>query len=273
MKAANMEWSSVFKIHSRYTGNFNKGRIFLAGDAAHVHTPAGGQGMNSGIQDAYNLAWKLSLVLKKSAKPELLNTFHEERFPIAKNLHKTTDRFFQLMIQQNKAADFFRMHIFPNAFKVIFGLKGIRTNLLRRFSQLAIKYRFSSLSQEGLTSGFYKHSPKAGDRAPYCEITLDGEDSNIFQLYKCTHFTLIIAVSETDNENIHQIYEHFQNSHLPVRVFQITDSSAKNSFFDVYGIKRNAIFIIRPDSHIAFRSSALDIREIEVYFETIVRSR
>ncbi|MFC4872479.1 FAD-dependent monooxygenase [Negadavirga shengliensis] len=113
LKVKNMEWSSVFRIHARLAESFQKGRVFLAGDAAHVHSPAAGQGMNTGIQDTYNLAWKLSFVISGIAKPELLKTYTQERMPIAQNLHNTTDRFFQLMIQPIRILNLFRLYFFP----------------------------------------------------------------------------------------------------------------------------------------------------------------
>src|SRR5687767_7166153 len=74
-----VDWFSTYKVHTRHVEKFSSGRCFLAGDSAHIHTPAGGQGMNTGIQDAYNLAWKLALVLKHSADDKILDTYNEER--------------------------------------------------------------------------------------------------------------------------------------------------------------------------------------------------
>ena len=84
----NVGWHSVYKVHHRCVDSFNKGRIFLAGDAAHVHSPAGGQGMNTGLQDAHNLAWKMAYVIKGTAKEKLLETYNEERLPFAQSLIK-----------------------------------------------------------------------------------------------------------------------------------------------------------------------------------------
>ena len=93
----NVNWFSTYKVHTRHVDKFSVGRSFLAGDAAHIHSPAGAQGMNTGIQDGYNLAWKLAFVLKGKASGELLNTYNEERLPNAEALTKTTDRFFGLV--------------------------------------------------------------------------------------------------------------------------------------------------------------------------------
>src|SRR6185503_2764341 len=90
-----VEWFSTYKVHTRHVSQFSAGRCFLAGDSAHIHSPAGAQGMNTGIQDSYNLAWKLALVLQGVADKTLLDTYNEERLENAKNLLQTTDRMFQ----------------------------------------------------------------------------------------------------------------------------------------------------------------------------------
>ena len=92
-----VDWFSTYKVHTRHVNKFSEGRCFLAGDSAHIHTPAGGQGMNTGIQDGYNLAWKLALILEGKAPEQLLDTYNEERLENAKNLTRTTDRVFQFM--------------------------------------------------------------------------------------------------------------------------------------------------------------------------------
>jgi len=92
-----INWFSIYNLHHRCVDDFNSGRVYLAGDSAHIHSPAGGQGMNTGLQDSYNIAWKLAFVLKKYAKPELLKTYNEERLPFAQWLLKFTDKRFNIM--------------------------------------------------------------------------------------------------------------------------------------------------------------------------------
>lgn len=94
-------WLSQFHLHHRGVKTYCKKRAFLVGDAAHIHSPVGGQGMNTGIQDATNLAWKLALVLKKRAPISLLATYETERHPVGKILLKTTDRFFSFITTKN----------------------------------------------------------------------------------------------------------------------------------------------------------------------------
>ena len=91
------QWYATYRLHHKKVRSFNKDNIYFCGDTAHVHSPAGGQGMNTGLQDAYNPAWKLAFVIQQKAKESLLATHHEERNPIAENLLKTTDRLFTIM--------------------------------------------------------------------------------------------------------------------------------------------------------------------------------
>ena len=88
----NLNWSSRFRINSRHMTTLKAGRIFFGGDAAHVHSPAGGQGMNAGIQDMINLSWKLAMVLDGRAKPELLDTYESDRLPVIRQLVGMTER-------------------------------------------------------------------------------------------------------------------------------------------------------------------------------------
>ena len=106
-------WFSSYKIHSRKANAFMNGRCFIAGDAAHIHTPAGGQGMNTGIQDAYNLAWKIAYIIRNEVNAEVLKTYDSERTANAKNLLQTTDRLFDFMAGSTGFWNFIRLHFFP----------------------------------------------------------------------------------------------------------------------------------------------------------------
>jgi 2-polyprenyl-6-methoxyphenol hydroxylase-like FAD-dependent oxidoreductase len=119
VKLYDPQWISVYRSHHRYASTFRKGRCFLAGDAAHIHSPVGAQGMNTGLQDAYNLAWKLALVLKGRAKDGLLNTYTDERISIAKNLVRTTDRVFNLVTSENTFLKILQLYIIPVVLKLV----------------------------------------------------------------------------------------------------------------------------------------------------------
>lgn len=269
----NSDWLSVFRIHSRHSRRFSKGRLFLAGDAAHVHSPAGGQGMNTGIQDTYNLAWKLALVLKGHASLQLLGTYHEERHVIAQNLIHTTDRFFALLITQAPFMNAFRLYVFPAVVNAVVKLQWLRRKAFRRVSQIAIKYRFSSLSKQGASDEFCGKAPQAGDRAPYVKVLLNGQQRSVYSLFDCRSFTLLLATPRPESSAVESVYDYLSNQlRVPVRVQLIRTYSENKDFSDAYGVLKEAVFIIRPDGHIAFRTSTLDPKPIEEYFTKNLRA-
>src|SRR6202022_2190264 len=123
-----VNWFSTYHVHHRVAAQFRAGRTFLLGDAAHIHSPVGGQGMNTGIGDAANLAWKLAAVLQGRADHGILDTFEPERIAFAQRLVATTDRAFQLVISDGRLARFVRLHVVPRVLPVLFS-----TNVTRRF--------------------------------------------------------------------------------------------------------------------------------------------
>src|SRR5688572_22474151 len=179
-----VNWFSTYKVHTRRVNKFSEGRSFLAGDSAHIHTPAGAQGMNTGIQDAYNLAWKLAMFLRGSAGEKLLDTYNEERLENAKNLLETTDRFFNLAASPEPVMSFLRTHVFPYVAGVAFSIDAVRKFLFPRVSQIAINYRHGVLSDHTGSGGL---AVKAGDRMPY--FLVDG--SSIYDRLRKPKFHLI----------------------------------------------------------------------------------
>src|SRR5499427_95483 len=139
-----VELFSTYKVHTRHVNKFSSGRGFLAGDSAHVHTPAGAQGMNTGIQDGYNLAWKIALAIRGNADANLLDSYNEERLENAKHLLKTTDRFFGFAAGTDWLMNFFRLHVLPPLAKHLFSLDAVRKFAFPLVSQIGINYRHSS---------------------------------------------------------------------------------------------------------------------------------
>ncbi len=159
-----VDWFSTYKVHTRHVEKFSSGRCFLAGDSAHIHTPAGGQGMNTGIQDAYNLAWKLALVLKGAARERILDSYNEERLPNARRLLQTTDRMFNLAAGTDWLVNLIRTTIFPPMAKFILSIDAVKKKFFPLISQIGITYRESSLSMH---DGDRDFEVRAGDRLPY----------------------------------------------------------------------------------------------------------
>src|SRR5260370_26483860 len=118
--------SSTYRVHHRVAARFRQGRAFLLGDAAHVHSPVGGQGMNTGIGDAVNLAWKLAAVVNGGARDSLLETYELERIGFARRLVATTDRAFILVTRQAAIAPLLRTRLVPRIPPLFFRLPPVR---------------------------------------------------------------------------------------------------------------------------------------------------
>jgi hypothetical protein len=156
-------WLNSFSINERKVEDYRDGRIFLAGDAAHVHSPAGGQGMNTGMQDAINLAWKLALVIKGTSPDEpLLGSYSAERSAVAKLLLEATGTATSIAVMKGDVTQTIRNYVMS----LVFGLHAVQQELPRVLSELSVGYRHSPLSVQ---IAKVKHGPAAGERAPVTE--------------------------------------------------------------------------------------------------------
>lgn len=159
-------WFTTYRLHHRMADNFRQNRCFLIGDAAHIHSPVGGQGMNTGLQDAYNLAWKLAGVVNKQLQEKVLDSYAAERMPVAKDLLNTTDRVFKLILSRNWFVGLFKKWALPAILKNVWGKPALREAFFRRISQTGISYRESQINLH-----LSHDSPiKAGDRLPYLKV-------------------------------------------------------------------------------------------------------
>ena len=140
-------WFSTYRIHHRRAERFRDRRCFLLGDAAHIHSPVGAQGMNTGLQDAYNLAWKLALVVSGRAGAALLDSYEDERIPVAERLLSTTDRAFSLVVSDSWLAGLFRTRVLAKILAFAMRLERIQKLAFRTISQIGIRYRDSPLSE------------------------------------------------------------------------------------------------------------------------------
>jgi 2-polyprenyl-6-methoxyphenol hydroxylase-like FAD-dependent oxidoreductase len=252
------EWFSVYRLHHRSVDKFSEGNVFLAGDAAHIHSPVGGQGMNTGLQDAYNLAWKLAYCIKGTASEKLLDTYNEERLPIAKRLVNTTDRAFSFVISQNWFIAFIRENIVILLLGIALRINRLRRMIFKVGSQTEISYNKNSLSQTG-ANDFSGSSPKAGDRVPYIHLYDDtGKRISVYELLKgaCFHL-LIFGVKE-------EIVTGLPDD-LVKRIY-IKDREKNKEIYSEFGIKTKGVFLIRPDNYIGFKRSNVSADELQSYF-------
>lgn len=249
-----VNWFSIYNLHHRCVDNFSSGRLHLAGDSAHIHSPAGGQGMNTGLQDVYNLAWKLALVLKKQAKSELLNTYNEERLPFAQWLMRFTDRMFNLMTSDNWFIAKFRKYIILKLISKIFTFEKVRPIMFRTVSQIWYHYNGKSLSLSTSKQNLLFH---AGDRLPY--ISAANSETPFYELFTEASFHMLhLANTPLENEIHEKIKTVFP---FPVKIveYNLTDSWKK------LGVQKELFVLIRPDNYIAYIFDSFMESEIENY--------
>lgn len=252
----NVNWFSTYKVHTRHVNKFSEGRCFLAGDSAHIHTPAGAQGMNTGIQDGYNLAWKIWLVLQEKADAKILETYNEERLENAKNLLKTTDRFFNLAASPDALTSYFRTHIFPYIAGFAFSIDAVKKFVFPRVSQIAISYRHGSLSE---TDGNF--SVKAGDRMPYFTI----EDASVYDSLREPKFHLLVySDGASDFQNFAAELKNEYASMLDFSVAPLYPNIA-----EIFGAKTSFVLLLRPDNYIGLISSEVSVEKLKEYLDKI----
>ena len=252
LKLYDPAWLSLYRVNIRMVDQYRIGQIFLAGDAAHVHSPAGGQGMNTGIQDAYNLAWKLSAVLD-GADGALLDTYEEERLPIAASMLGITTRLHrQATVDDSQVIK-----------------RGPET------LQLGLNYRQCFLSQQ-------QDPPAtpllAGDRAPDAPLRdAKGRDVTLFDVFRGPHFTLL-SFGAHDREGLEKVTSKYESQ---LRTYTLDrnapdEPASDTALFDVHGHASNAyggesgaLFLIRPDGYVGFIGSDKSMGGIDAYLERI----
>jgi 3-(3-hydroxy-phenyl)propionate hydroxylase len=228
-------WLSAFRLQRRQAERYRAGRVFLAGDAAHVFPPFGGQGMNTGIQDAYNLGWKLALVVRGRARPELLDTYHDERHPIAAQLIREVDGRTRFATWHFPLAGAVRDLLL----RVLLRSRALRRKVSLRSSELALHYRRSTWLSEQLGKS---RGPQAGDRAP------DGPwaGGRLFSARDGTRFTLLLF-SETGRPPPGL-------DPALVQVLAVTPASDPGGVLRRrYAAERGALVLVRPDGYVGFR--------------------
>jgi len=225
-----VNWFSTYHVHHRVTEHFRKGRAFLLGDAAHIHSPAGGQGMNTGIGDAINLAWKLAAVLAGHAPDKLLDSYEAERIGFARRLVATTDRVFSFVTAEGRIADIIRARIAPVVLPAAMAFEAAREYLFRTVSQITLNYRGGPLS-----AGAAGHV-HGGDRLPW--VPNDGKD-NFEPLATMTWQVHVYGLASSE------LAAWCASHDVPLHVFDW------RSEHEAAGLARDAIYLLRPDSYVA----------------------
>ncbi len=261
----NPTWISEFNIHCRMVDRFRNSRVFVAGDAAHVHSPTGGQGIVTGIQDAANLSWKLARVLD-GAPVELLDTYEEERKPKAAEVLKETDRTTRLLLAPNPfmrlLRDFVVLPIMRSSW--------VQQRLFAKLAQLHVNYRESGLSQH---EDIGRTLLKAGDRAPDVAFQVgdSGKLTTLFQLLQpmrpivlsgadlSASLKAVLAKAGIDLYTIGQARDRNANSLIDIY----------GDFRRLYGMTGEFLCLIRPDDHIGLFQRPINERSLREYVSRI----
>jgi 2-polyprenyl-6-methoxyphenol hydroxylase-like FAD-dependent oxidoreductase len=265
IKLRDLTWSSIFHANSRMVEHLHAGRVFLAGDAAHIHSPAGGQGMNTGIQDAINLGWKLALVLEGNAPEALLDTYDEDRIPVMRSILSRTEALTNAMGGPSTMRSFF-LHLAPWIANSDF-VQEIATS---RISQIQMNYRNSILSDDHFGDG----SLTAGDRVPDLTVRIPGKDApqeapRLFTLLDASRFTLLLANFQ-NVEAVEAVRASLAKAAAPWQqiadMVEIAapDGNAGKPFTEAFGVKPS-ITLIRPDAYVGFRGGEASADDLTKY--------
>jgi 2-polyprenyl-6-methoxyphenol hydroxylase-like FAD-dependent oxidoreductase len=246
MRVDKVNWFSTYRVHHRVTEHFRKGRAFLLGDAAHIHSPAGGQGMNTGIGDAINLAWKLKAVIAGEASDALLDSYETERRAFALKLVATTDRGFTLATAEGRLADFIRTQIVPLVVPTLFRFAAAREFMFSAVSQLVVAYRDSALS-EGKAG-----SVRGGDRLPWAPTNAMDNFDPLQTIGWQVHVY---------GEPNAALNEWCGRRDIALHGFAWEETYARA------GLAENAMYLLRPDTYVALAAKDQDPNLLDRYFE------
>lgn len=246
IKVTEVNWFSTYRVHHRVADKFQVGRAFLVGDAGHIHSPVGGQGMNTGIGDAVNLGWKIAHVMQNRADKTLLDTYEPERIGFARSLVSTTDRAFTGLVGEGVVGEFTRKIVAPLMFGVVTRFSLGRQAIFRTISQMRIHYPDSSLSQ-GVAGDVH-----GGDRLPWTGAQTEDNFPPLRSLDWQAH-----VYGETDKD----LEAACREFHLPLHAFSWSEGHTNA------GLKRDALYLVRPDGYIALASFEQSASKLRTFVE------
>jgi 2-polyprenyl-6-methoxyphenol hydroxylase-like FAD-dependent oxidoreductase len=240
-----INWFSTYHVHHRVSAHFRHGRAFLLGDAAHIHSPVGGQGMNTGIGDAINLAWKLAAVSAGRAPDALLESYELERMRFARRLVATTDRAFTFVTADGPIAGLVRTRLAPVVLAKATSFEAVREFMFRTVSQITLDYRDAPLSvgRAGKVHG--------GDRLPWAKCDQGDNHASLTEPVWQVH-----VYGDADET----LRAECAARRLPLHVFPW------DTAFERAGLARNASYLLRPDTYVALADPAADGGTLARYF-------
>lgn len=267
-------WATAFRVHHRHATAYRSGRLFLAGDAAHIHSPAGAQGMNTGIQDAVNLGWKLALVCRGLAPAALLDSYDAERRPVGGFVLRFTDRAFTAATSANPVVRLVRSRVVPRVLPVALRVGAGRGAAFRTVSQLGISYR-PGLAVDRTPGRPWSPRPRAGDRLPDAEVSIDGDQSRLHEAVTAPCFHLLLAgdPGAWADEEVNALSARYGDLLVVHRLSRRAHSGAIHDESGTasrrLGVRGEAVFVVRPDGHIGHRGDGTDLRGARRYLERV----
>jgi 2-polyprenyl-6-methoxyphenol hydroxylase-like FAD-dependent oxidoreductase len=256
-------WFSTYRIHHRSASRFRNGRSFLLGDAAHIHSPLGAQGMNTGLQDAYNLGWKLALVATGQAGAALLDSYEEERVPVAERLLNTTDRAFRLVVSDSRLAGLMRTKVLARIAAFAMSRKRVQTFAFGVVSQTRINYRGASLSKS--LGNFPAAAPRSGDRFPWLRLKTrqGGPVEDLYGALDDTHFHLLSFGQQPPEPAL--------PSNGLLRIHSLPRDPANDAELARAHIPNDSFFLVRPDGYIGLCGTRLEGAAVQRYISETLR--
>jgi 2-polyprenyl-6-methoxyphenol hydroxylase-like FAD-dependent oxidoreductase len=267
-------WTSAFRIQHRAAARYRSGRVLLAGDAAHVHSPAGAQGMNTGIQDAVNLGWKLALVCRGAAPDALLDSYDQERRPVGDYVLRFTDRAFSAVTSANPVLRAVRSQLVPRVLPVALRFRQGRAAVFRVVSQLGIRYRRSPAVDASKRRG---RGPRPGDRLPDARVLCSGTEVWLQQALAGPRFSLLLcgpggSWDDAAVQDLRRRFEPFLGIHRLTPADHPAGAGGVPVLVDVSGAASSrlrasggSLLLVRPDGHIGHRADDGDLSGAERY--------
>ncbi|EHQ27784.1 FAD-dependent monooxygenase [Mucilaginibacter paludis] len=263
-------WFTTYRLHHRMAGSFNNQRSFLIGDSAHIHSPVGGQGMNTGLQDAYNLAWKLAGAINGQYNPALLDSYAAERMPVARELLKTTDRAFNFILSDGFWAGILKKWLLPSILKKVWGNAKLRKTFFTKISQIGINYRDSKINLHLSQST----KIKAGDRLPYLTVFDEKKliETDLHEWCSKPGFTFIAMGQLSEGELFRLARWITQNYPGTLNFFYLPPSNKNRHVFNEFEVtaRQQKTLIVRPDMYIGFINDGVDMVKIDSYMKNVV---
>ncbi|WNM37978.1 FAD-dependent monooxygenase [Micromonospora halotolerans] len=259
-------WATNFRLHHRAAAAYRAGPVFLAGDAAHIHSPAGAQGMNTGIQDAVNLGWKLAQALHTDVDPALLDSYHAERAPVGRMVLRFSDRAFTVATSTNPLVRFARTRLAPALLPAVLAPRFVRAAAFRTVAQLAIRYPRSPLSTDGPQTP--RGGPRAGDRLPDAQLA-DGD--TLHRLTAAPGWHLLLC-GPPEGWPAHEVDDLTRRHRGHLTAHRLVGTSGSGPEAGAQVLRRlgvtpgtHAVYLVRPDGHVGYRAGGTDLTGLRAY--------